>query len=432
MAPMYNLLYNTVMDLGCKNANDLLSKDIKVSVSAANAIVNSKDTDAFIKLCEKSEFIFDFLKEKIIKNLCNAVTKENFSNIFEFTKIYSGDFENFIVNSWLKFANEDLTDEVLAIFEDGTKEQMTYAAAYFYHINDPLALEYLEKYAFCDFEPLAQNCALALSKFEDKKLYNEAIHVIQDNNTDDFEKYKYVNFLVSYGDKSALNTLLNYLKNTYSSCFVASNILYLTGFYELSKADKLDKALEIFDTILSGYPEEISLETVLDFEIPDFVKYLVSILNTGKDVAGKTLENMNIAPAYIKRILLKAKYKFNLISREDIYTFDLSKNAKKEIISISEYINSLNLNFFEGLEEEFSVPNKERILEAFDVVLNFGKTNFSEKIAETILKTQFEDVISEGTKVLKTFGKLSLLEKDCILDKIKNENLKTLTESYFC
>ena len=431
MAPMYNILYNTIMDLGCKNSNDLISKDAKISASAASAIINLKDTCAFAKLCEKSEFIFDFLKEKITKNLCNAVTKENFLNIFEFTKIYNADFENFIVNSWLKFADEDLTDEILTLFEDGTKEQMAYAAAYFYHINDPLALEYLEKYAFCDYDPLAQNCALALSKFDDKKLYSEAIRIIQDKNTDDFEKYKYVNFLVSYGDKSALDALLNYLENTYSACFAASGILYLTGFDELTRDGKPDKALEIFDTILSGYPEEISLETVLDFGILNFIKYLVSTLNTGENTACKTTENNNISPSYIKRIILKAKYKFNIISREDIYTFDLSKNAKKEIISISEYINSLNLNFFDGLENEFGAPDKGRILEVFDVILNFGKTGFSEKIAQTILNTEFEDVISEGIKVLKTFGRLSLVEKECILNKIKNENLKTLTESYF-
>ena len=56
---------------------------------------------------------------------------------------------------------------------------------------------------------------------------------------------------------------------------------------------------------------------------------------------------------------------------------------------------------------------------------------FASKIAETVSNTDFEDIISEGIKILKTFGKIDLIEKETILDKIKNQNLKALTESYF-
>ncbi|MCX4275284.1 MAG: hypothetical protein OSJ27_05840 [Candidatus Gastranaerophilales bacterium] len=417
------------MDLGTKNANDLISKNFEAAKSAAKAVVDTADVETFEKLTQKSEFIFDFIKEKIIKNLCCAVTKENLSNILKFTKIYSSDFEDFIVNSWVKFANEDLTDEILTLFEQGTEEQKAYAAAYFYHINDPLAVEFLEKYAFSDFDPLAQNCAAALCSFKDKKLYNEAISVLQNavsNSEEDFENYKYVNFLVSYGDKSAFDVLFEYFKNTSVKGFAASSILYLTNLFELADTGKLKEALCIFDNILSAYPEEISLETVFDFEILRFIKYLCK---TVKDGVPQGISD--IAPSYIKRIILKAKYKFNLISREDIYTFDLPKDVKKEITAISEYINALDIPLFDGLEEELCTKDRERILETFDIILNFGKTEFSPKIAEIIANTEFEDVISEGVKILKTFGKLELIGKEEILNKIKNQNLKALTESYF-
>ena len=417
------------MDLGTKNANDLISKNFEAAKSAAKAVVDTADVETFEKLTQKSEFIFDFIKEKIIKNLCCAVTKENLSNILKFTKIYSSDFEDFIVNSWVKFANEDLTDEILTLFEQGTEEQKAYAAAYFYHINDPLAVEFLEKYAFSDFDPLAQNCAAALCSFKDKKLYNEAISVLQNavsNSEEDFENYKYVNFLVSYGDKSAFDVLFEYFKNTSVKGFAASSILYLTNLFELADTGKLKEALCIFDNILSAYPEEISLETVFDFEILRFIKYLCK---TVKDGVPQGISD--IAPSYIKRIILKAKYKFNLISREDIYTFDLPKDVKKEITAISEYINALDIPLFDGLEEELCTKDRERILETFDIILNFGKTEFSPKIAEIMANTEFEDVISEGVKILKTFGKLELIGKEEILNKIKNQNLKALTESYF-
>ncbi len=475
MAPMYNLLYNIVMDLGCKRANDLISKNLEISRAAARAIVDTGDIETFKKLSEKSEFIFDFIKEKIAKNLCGAVNAGNLQNVFKFTKIYSLDFENFIVNSWVKFANEDLTDEILALFEEGDNGQKAYAAAYFCQINDPVAVEYLEKFAFSDFEPLAQNCALALNKFNDRRLYSEALNAIKSANSAfeadsalcvtnieaDFEKYKYVNFLVSYSDKDAFDALFQYFKNTCSKSFAASSILYLTPLFELVEKGKTKEALEVFDTILGAYPEEISLETVFDFEILDFVKYLCKMLSEDKFLPEDKNEDKNslkkdcttqmpaqnapnISSAYVKRIILKAKYQFYLISREDIYTFDLSKDVKKEVSNISEFLNTIKIDLFKGLEEELALINnaknaaveaqelqRERILETFDIILNFGKTEFAEKIAKTVLVAKFEDIISEGVRILKTFGKLELLNKEEILDKIKNPNLKALTESYF-
>lgn len=409
------------MDLGTKNANGLISKDNKTSFEAAKAVVNSSDLETFSKLCEKSEFIFDFIKEKIVENLYLATNPENVSNIIKFTKIYNIDFEDFVIRSWVKFANEDLTDEILELFKNGTEEQKSYAAGYFYYINDPVALEYLNTFAMSDYEPLAANCARALEQFNDDNLYKKSINIVSNKEVDDFEKYKYVNFLVNYGKKDALPVLFDYLKITYTKGFAASAILYMTNFAELSENKNLQEALKVFDALISAYPEEISLETVFDFEVLNYIKYLANL--AAKD-------NLTECP-YIKRVLLKAKNKFNLISKEDIYTFDLSKNTKKEICSISNFLDNLDIDLFHSIEEEFLSDDKDRILEAFDVVLNYGKIEYSEKIAQAINTTPYEDVISEGVKVLKTFNKLSLLGKDQILEKLNNENLKALVISYF-
>lgn len=407
------------MNFKTKNANDLISKDNKISTAAARAVIESGDVETFKILSEKSDFLFDFIKRKIIQNLTNAVTKENLENLFPFTKIYNRELGEFLTTGFVKFADDNITKKMLQAFKEGTNEEMAYAALYFYHINTPGAVSYLNKFAFSEYEPLAENCASALRKYNDRNLYDESIRMIQDKEIDDFEKYKYVNFLVSYGDKDAFNVLFDYLKTSFTKGFLASSILYLTNFSYLISEEKEDEAIKLFDIIIGGYPEEISLETVSGFEILDFLKYLKNVL----DAEGG--EN-----PYIKRVLLKVKNKFNLVFKEDVYTFDLSNDAKKEIQAICGFINTLQIDLFKGLEEEFQNEDKERVLESFDVVLNFGEKKFAPEIAKVVTDTDEEEIISEGIRVLKNLGAIDLVNKE-IAEKIKNENLKALTLSYF-
>ncbi len=408
------------MDLGCEILNDLISKNNSTAMAAAQRIVDNCDIESYMKLCEKSEFLFDFIKEKINENLFKAVNSSNINNTFEFTKVYNPDFEDFIIKSWVKYADEDLTDKILEIFENGKNEQKTYAAGYFYYINDSLAIEYLEKYAFCDFEPLAQNSARALSRFDNKDIYNKALNIIN-SEADDFDKYKYVNFLVSYGQKEAYPVLYNYFTNSYAKSFIASNILYLKSFDEIIQDNEIYQAFKIFDVILTAYPEEISLDTVFDFEIFKLIKFLNKKIN---DTYDKDI-------SYIKRLLLKAKYKFNLISKEDIYTYDLDKNVKKEINAISGFLNTIETDLYKGIEQEFAACDKERVLETFDVILNSGRKEFSPAIKDVINTTEYEDVIAEGIRVLKSFNDLYDIKKDEILKKIKNENIKAIISNAF-
>ena len=125
---------------------NITSKDIKLSHSIIENMIKASDIEAFRTLCEKSDFIFPFLKERISSDFVKLIKEENLSAIFKFSEIYCADFEDIIVNSWVKFASEDLTDEILALFENGTIEQKAYCAKYFSRINDPLALEYLNNF----------------------------------------------------------------------------------------------------------------------------------------------------------------------------------------------------------------------------------------------------------------------------------------------
>ena len=85
---------------------NITSKDIKLSHSIIENMIKTCDIEAFKMLCEKSDFIFPFLKERISSDFVKLIKEENLNVIFEFSKTYCADFEDMIVNSWVKFADE--------------------------------------------------------------------------------------------------------------------------------------------------------------------------------------------------------------------------------------------------------------------------------------------------------------------------------------
>ena len=144
---------------------NITSKDINLSKNTIRNMIKSASIADFKELCEKSGFIFPFLKERITNDFVKLINKDDLKTVFEFAKIYNCDFENLIVKSWLKFASQDLTDDILDLFETGTDEQKTYAALYFKYIQDPLALEYLNNLAHSGNDFLVIAAAQTLSAF---------------------------------------------------------------------------------------------------------------------------------------------------------------------------------------------------------------------------------------------------------------------------
>lgn len=218
----------------------ITSKDFNQSQEAIKNLINSKNLTLFSELSEKSEFIFPFIKEKIIKNFVNLINKNNLDNIFEFTKIYSFDFESLIILSWVKFANEDLTDEILELFEKGTQEQKAYCAKYFSYIKDSLALDLLEKNAHSDFEPLRTNCAITLSSFGSGKIINDMKQIIETSD-DAFKQLNALQFLTAYNNE---NLIYYITQKAYNNPFVVEILTSLKNFYSL---EVLKKNLSIED-----------------------------------------------------------------------------------------------------------------------------------------------------------------------------------------
>lgn len=391
---------------------NITSKDINLSTNTIKNLIDTENIEQFKELCDKADFIFPFLKERITADFVKLICKENLKTIFEFSKIYCYDFEDLIINSWLKFADENLTDEILELFEKGTNEQKAYCAKYFYYIQDSIALEYLNKYALFEFEPLKNNCATTLAKFGDVKILNEMKNIILTSD-DEFKKLNAYSFICAYNGEEQIKFIL---KNAFSSPFLASiiskildfnDINYLKSFvdnYTLSK---------ILNVIIEEYPEEIELNTIFYWNIFEYIKTVKSFKNQ-----------------YSNNILLIAKKKFKEFSQNDIYTFDLDKNLKSEIKNISNYLNSIELSI-ENPEEELTSNDNYRILCALNVIKEYKLNKYSSFIADLFNNNKLNyEQMANSASVLKELNEINLINKDTV-QKIQNENIRILIESYF-
>ena len=399
--------------MSCNNfIKNITSKDNQLSLKTTETLIKSENLDLFRELCEKADFIFPFLKEKIIKNFVKLVNKEDLKNVFNFTKIYCEDFEDLIVNSWTKFANEDLTDEILELFETGTDEQKTYCAKYFSKIQDPLALELLILNSKSSFSPLKINCAKTLSVFSERTVLEEMKNVISNSN-DEFEKVEAFEFINAYGGEEQIKFIIQNCFNSPFSSTIIANLLDFNNLETLKIILKEEEIIRIFELIIEEYPEDISLNTIQYYQIYDFIELIYNYKN-----------------AYGNNVLLLAKNKFNEFSENDIYSFDLDNNLKNELKEITKLLNSLNLAF-SVQELEYNSNCAFRFSLALDVVQSMNLQEHSNKILNLINdKKLSEDLIAQSAQVLKAFNKLEEIDLS-IIDDLKNENVKALIKSLF-
>lgn len=387
------------------------SKDFNRFKDAIQNLINSKNLTLFNELNEKSDFLFPFVKEKIIKNFVNLIQKNNLDVVFEFSKIYSYDFEDLIIKSLLKFADEDLTDEILNLFETGTDEQKAYCAKYFSYIKDPLALELLTKNAYSSFDPLRTNCAIAFGAFGYEKIIDDMKNIIETDD-DDFKKLNALQFLISYNNPDLICYII---KKAYSSPFVSNIITYLKDTHDLDTLNKYlsdNDIARIFSILIENYPENISLDSVIPYEIFNFIKLLSS------------KERYN---QYIENIFIIAKNKFSEFSNNEIYNYDLDQDTKTEIDEILKLLSNFDFKL-ENLKEELDCYNNltYRYETALNAVKIMNYSKYSEFLAYLINENKLNYVLMAQTAItLKELNKENLIDKSKI-ETIENKNVKAL------
>lgn len=396
----------------------LTGKNNKDFEFAAAHIVNQADVVAFKALVEQSDFLFDFIKKNVEKRLLNAVNADNYKNLLSFLKVYSYDYEDFIISSLVKYADEDLTDEMLERLENGTENEKAYCAKYFSYINDTLAVDLLRKNSFSEFDALASNCALALSKMKDEASYLFALEKL--NSDDEFEKLSAVHFLVSYNDYRAIDYLFETMKKSSMPENIASEISYLQSFLEFLDTDFKYDTLLALNHIINGLGEIVSLSQIFDFQLFEILEKIIKI---------QAQENNS----KIALVLLNAKLKFEQLTENEEYVFDEDKSIKEEVYSIKDFLNYLSPEFWQRQKELFVnelVYSSDFVMHALDLVQELNIVDAFGKLKE-LLNSNNQTIILKSVEVIKSIGKLDEVNQADVLEKISDENIRLIIQSLF-
>lgn len=403
-----------------KYLKDITSKDETNALNAAKYLLDSADTEFFNLLVDKSDYLFDFIKDNISKRITKSATKENYKNILKFFDKYSQNFDDTFALILAQYANEELTDEILELLETGSESQKTYAAKYFVYIPDTIAIDSLLNYIFSDSESLSYNTAQALGKMNDGKSFNKTLELLKSE--DDFDKLKAVRFFVAYSKNAPINDIFEAMKSSKMPENIAGEISYLVSLHSMLLSENQKNALIAVDNILSGIGEILPLSQIFQFEMYDILSELININKEENHYKSK-----------ISQILLKALLKFEMICKNDEYIFDEDKNTKQELQAILELLEGQPGAFWQdqkkSILEELTHCN-HRVLGALEVIKDLKLKEASSEV-KALLNSDSEIVVCEVISTLKELDELDAVNKDEVLTRLKNDNIRAIANNYW-
>lgn len=397
---------------------DLTNKDEKKAVDAARYMVNNSDVELYKLLVEKSDFLFDFIRNNVCKRIEKVITKDNYSNIINFWNIYSQHYDDLFANILAKHASQDLTDDIFELLEKGTVEQKAYAAKYFSYIPDTIALEPLSKYAFCEDENLAYNAAEALGQMQDDISYDIALSNLTSD--DDFEVLKAVKFFVAYGRNYPFKEIFNALEHSKMPENIAGQIPYMESLLVLLNSNYKESVLTVVGNILNGLGEILPLSDIFQFELYEILQNLIE--------ENKSKNNFS---SIISAILLSALSKFTMFCENQEYIFDEDKDTKQEVTAIKDLLTEQNKEFWNNqksyLLEELDKCNT-RIMVALPIIAEYSISEAVFKL-EQLVNSENEALVCEVLTTLKSLNTLNNIDIQSIINKIQNPNIKAVIEN---
>ncbi len=376
----------------------LTGKNPKDFEPVAFDVINIPDVELFKELIDNEDFLFDFIKQNVANRLAKVCNSSNYLNLLQFLKYYSPSYEDVIISNLVKFSDEDLTDKMLAIFEDGTDDEKTYCAKYFSIVQDSLALDFLKENAYSENSSLSANCAIALALFGDTESKNKALVKLKSD--DEFEKLDGVRFLVSYGDKSVIPAIVDVMKTSSFAENIAGDLLYLTDLFSLYKTNKTD-ALFVFNSVINGLGEILGLAQIFDFRLYEFIEMLLK---------EQTYSEIAV-------VLANAKDKFNTLTENDEYLFDETKDVKQEVMDIKQLLSSFKVNQ--------SLINAELKSESLFVFTALEFAN-NESAIRGLLISANQTVVLKALEMLKQMNSLTKEDKNLALSSVTSEDIKSV------
>lgn len=376
----------------------LTGKNPKDFEPVAYDIVNNSNVELFSELVAQEDFLFDFVKQNVANRLEKVCNKSNFLNLLNFLKYYSPSYENFIISTLAKYADEDLTDRMLEIFETGTTDEKTYCAKYFSIVQDTLAIDLLKKYSYDENSYLSSNCAATLAVLGDISSYEHALDKL--NSEDEFTKLDAVRFLVSYGKKEALEPIINVMKKSSMADNIAGEVLYLADLFEIFKKNE-ENALFVLNSVISGLGEILGLAQIFDFRLYEFFEMLLkSDLTSAKAV-----------------VILSAQDKFETLTENNEYLFDETKDTKQEILEIKKLLNSFDSGVLYGLMDNELKQDSLFVFSAMEFTEN-------EDSVRNLLTSANPTIVLKALETLKMLECMTPEDKKIALNSVQDENVR--------
>lgn len=378
----------------------LTGKNPKDFEPVAYELINAPDVELFAELVSQDDFLFDFVKQNVAKRLSKVCNESNYLNLLKFIKYYSPDYEDFIISNLVEYADEDLTDRMLEIFENGSENEKIYCAKFFAYIQDPLALDLLKKNAYSENSYLSGNCASTLAILGDKDSFNSAIKML--DNEDNFKVLAAVRFLIAYGNKEALSDIIKAMKNSSFSENIAGEIPYLYDLLSLYEFNRED-CLYTLNLIINGLGEILGLSSVFDFQLYDIFEMLIK----------------NNPDSISAVVILNAQDKFNTLTENDEYLFDETKDTKQEVLDIKNLLNTINKKELNSLSEKELNENSLFVYTALDFTKNTDKVR-------KLLTSENQTLVLRALEILKKLGSISDEDRKTAFNSVSNENIKNV------
>ena len=383
-----------------ENLKKLTGKNPRDFESVAYSLINNSDVELFSELVSKEDFLFDFVKQNVADRLAKVCNESNYLNLLNFLKFYSPSYEEFIVSALVRYADEDLTDKMLEIFENGTDDEKIYCAKFFSYIQDPLAIDLLKQYAYSQNTYLSANCASTLAQLGDMSSYEQAIEMLSSD--DEFTRLDGVKFLVSYGKTEALDEIIEAMKTSSMAENMAGDVPYLTDVFSLYKKNKTD-GLFVANMIINGLGEILGLAQVFDFQLYEFFEMLI---NGPKD-------------SQVAAVLINAIDKFDTLTENDEYLFDESKETKQEVLEIKKLLSTVSQG------ELYDLLDSELRADSLFVYTALEFTE-NENIVRSLLSCENPTIVLKSLEVLKQMDSITQEDRQIALNSVVDENVKNV------